>query len=142
MLRTSSRTNFGVPAELYIDTTDYADRMLEDVPSDEFEAAILEPVDDTEIRGSNSESNTEVTDQAYSGGSESVGDGYSSDGICELEERLCAVNLGDSSSSGPEDVELELGLSMSNDSELSVHSAAYQPEIDVAVVKMGRVQIS
>jgi hypothetical protein len=84
--------------------------MLEDVPADEFAAAFREPVDDAEIRGSNSGSNTEVTDQTYSDGSASVSDGYSSDGICELEEQLGAVNLGDSSSSGPEDVEPDLGL--------------------------------
>ena len=41
-LRASSRQIFEVPAELYIDTTDYADRMLEDVPADEFAVAILE----------------------------------------------------------------------------------------------------
>ena len=64
-LRTSSRANFGVPAKLYINETDYADRMLEDVPADEFAAAVLEPVDDAEIRGSNSGSNTDVTDQTY-----------------------------------------------------------------------------
>ena len=141
-LRASNRPNFGVPAELYIDTTDYADRMLEDVPADEFAAAVLEPVDDAEIRGSESGSNTEATDQTYSGGSASVSDGYSSDGICELEERLGAVDLGDSSSSGPEDVVPDLSLSTSNSSELGAHSAAYQPGFDMAVDEMDRMRIS
>ena len=53
--RASRRPNFGVPAKLYIDETDYADRMLEDVPAVEFAAAVLEPVDDAEIRGSNNQ---------------------------------------------------------------------------------------
>ena len=90
----SSRANFGVPAKLHIDETDYADRMLEDVPADEFAAAVLEPVDDAEIWGSNSGSNTDVSDQTYSGGSASVSDGYNTDGICELEEQLGAVDFG------------------------------------------------
>ena len=80
-LRASSRSNFGVPAKLYIDETNYVDRMLEDIPADEFAAAVLEPVDDSEIRGSNSGSNTNVTDHTYNGGSASVGDGYNTDGI-------------------------------------------------------------
>ena len=80
-LRASSRPNFGIPAKLYIDEADYADRILEDVPAGEFAAAVLEPVDDAEIRGSNSGSNTDVTDQTYSGGSASVSDGYNTDGI-------------------------------------------------------------
>ena len=83
-----------------------------------------------------------MTDQTYSNGSASVSDGYSSDGICELEEQLGAVNLGDSSSSGPEDVEPDLGLSTSNSSNLSVHSAVYQPGIDMVVDEMDRMQIS
>jgi hypothetical protein len=52
------------------------------------------------------------------------------------------VNLGDSSLSGPEDVEPDLGLSTSNSSELSVHSAAYQPRLDMTVDEMDRMQIS
>ena len=40
------------------------------------------------------------------------------------------------------DHELELDLSASNGSELSVHSAAYQPVLDVAVDEMDRMQIS
>ena len=60
-LCTGSRANFGVPAKLYNDETDYADRMLEDVPAHEFAAAVLEPVEDAEFRGSSSGSNTVVT---------------------------------------------------------------------------------
>ena len=73
------------------------------MPADEFAAAVLEPLDDAEIRGSNSGSNTDVTDQIYSGGSASVSDGYNTDGICALERQLGAVDLGDSSVSEAED---------------------------------------
>ena len=52
------------------------------------------------------------------------------------------MNLGDSISYGPEDVEPDLGLSTSNSSELSVHSAAYQPGLDMAVDETDRMQIS
>ena len=116
--------------------------MLEDVPADEFAAVVLEPVDDAEISGSNSGSNTAVTDQTYSGGSASVSDGYNTDGICELEEQLGAVDLGDSSLSKAEDFELALGLSASIDSELNKHPADYQLELDVVANEMDQMQIS
>ena len=82
-----------------------------------------------------------MTDQTCSDGSARVSDGYSSDGICELDERLGALNLGDSGSSRPGDVEPDLGLSTSNISELSVHSAAYQPWLDIAVGEIDQIQI-
>ena len=131
-----------MPAQLYIDETDYADRMLEDVPAVEFAAAVLEPVDDAEIRGSNSGSNTDVTDETYSGGSASVSDGYNTDGICELEEQLGAVDLGDSSLSETEDFELALGLSASVDSELNKHPADCKLELDMVANEMSQMQIS
>ena len=40
-----------------------------------------------------------------------MSDGYNTDGICELEEQLGAVDLGDSSLSEAEDFELAVGLS-------------------------------